>query len=167
MISKTSRNEAQYEPNSFQKIDNSNNIAKKIILANKGEASYLPVFDLNNDSIITLEEFNEYCSENGIDESDKLKILTAMNLSKNAKVLEEKKQNNNIYAKKGDKKYVDAMDENKNSIITYEEYIKYCEKHANSTRKETGVKSIEFKKAIKAYSNSEIQQEEIKVDSEA
>ena len=35
-----------------------------------------------------------------------------------------------VYAKEGDKNYDEAMDENGDGTITYDEYMKYCEANA-------------------------------------
>ena len=133
MISSASWNKEANQANSLQ--DGAQNYAKKIVLANKGETGYMSAFDLDQNGIITLDEFNKYCEENGVGEEDKLKLMLNMQSAKIKQKLakqEEEKDDKRIYAKKGEEKYVEEMDENKDSIVTYDEYIKYCEEYANS-----------------------------------
>ena len=49
-----------------------------------------------------------------------------------------------VYAKKGDDKYNEEMDTNKNDVITYAEYIQYVQKHKdhNSNKDEYNTSSI-------------------------
>ena len=163
MISKIQGSNQESNLKAFEKNNSNFNHAKKIILANKGETGYMPAFDIDNDGIITLDEFNQYCSENGISEEEKLKLISLMANSKVSEKLsknDDKKENERIYAKN-----VEEMDENKNSIITYEEYIEYCKKRTNQETDKNGSISLKFKEAIKAYSKKE-QNQEIVVDKE-
>lgn len=131
--------------------------ASKITLVKKGQAGYMKAMDTDNDGKITLEEFNEYCKENGLSEQDKMKLLTCMQVSTmNDKIQkdaekakedtekdEEKSSKNDeksVYAKKGDDKYNEEMDLNKNDVVTYAEYIQYLQQQkdkTNSTEKTT------------------------------
>ena len=90
--------------------------------------------DLNNDGQVSLEEFNKYCEENNISEKDKLQMLQAIisansddkTVKSNLKDDDETKvEDKAIYAKKGDEKYNEDMDLNKNGVVTYAEYLKY------------------------------------------
>lgn len=121
--------------------------ADKVILAKKGQGGYIKEFDLDNDGKISLEEFNKYCEENGIDGKDKVRLLTLMQTANSdEKIAKEtledtekssdKVKNNAIYAKKGDEKYEEAMDENKNGEITYAEYYKYMQEKDKTTKSE-------------------------------
>lgn len=168
MISKIQGSNQESNLKAFEKNNSNFNHAKKIILANKGETGYMPAFDIDNDGIITLDEFNQYCSENGISEEEKLKLISLMTNSKVSEKLsknDDKKENERIYARKGEEKYVEEMDENKNSIITYEEYIEYCKKRTNQETDKNESISLKFKEAIKAYSKKE-QNQEIIIDKE-
>lgn len=156
--------------------------SSKVILAAKGEAGYHPSFDMDNDGIITLEELNQYCSENGVSEEDKLALISTIQSAKMVEKLQEEskkaKENNkeakeepqiesikekgkNIYARKGERKYDERMDENKDSIVTYEEYQKYCENikakedEASEPKAQNNEATLEEKEAKKAYSKSE------------
>lgn len=139
---KTNSNKSKKLSNySKNKIDNtkcSSNSAKigsQTILAKKGQAGYLKEMDLDEDGKVSLEEFNEYCEYNGIGAKEKLAMVTAMlaanknsKLAKDATKEESKadsKNDNAVYAKEGDEKYDEAMDENSNGVVTYAEYLKY------------------------------------------
>lgn len=165
MISQTSGNKEVNNLNFENKIASSNNYADKIILANKGEAAYIPGMDLDDDGIITLSEFNKYCEENSVSDSDKLKLLSIMQGTKDSEVItksedEKQKQKHGIYAVKGDKKYVKEMDENNDSKITNEEYLKYCQNRISQESK------TKYDKISAAYSPDYEQKEEISVDVE-
>ncbi|MBR3605333.1 MAG: hypothetical protein IKL52_04825 [Candidatus Gastranaerophilales bacterium] len=171
MISGASGNKEANQLNPIQN-NSSQNYAKKIVLASKGESGYSPIFDVDNNGIITLDEFNKYCEENGVKEEDKLKLMMSMQSSKIKESFTEKEEDDSrIYARKGDKKYVEEMDEDKNSIVTYDEYIKYCQKYANSNEKEEqqkeSPKDLNIKNALKAYTDNKIEQVQIEIDSEA
>lgn len=164
------------EANQIAPVQNSNsqNYAKKIVLASKGESGYSPIFDMDENGIITLDEFNKYCEENGISEDDKLKLMTSMQASKakDAFLKEEdnKEENKRIYARRGEEKYVEQMDENKDSIVTYDEYIKYCKEYANSNEsddKEAVSTNLKMRNAIKAYTDNKIEYAQIEINSEA
>ena len=87
--------------------------------------------------------------KNGITEEGKLKLLSVINSAKQTKKIneqmktkqkEEKPQENKaIYAKKGDDKYNETMDINKDEVVTYEEYIRYCHKK-NQNKKQQKTK---------------------------
>ena len=81
MISGASGNKEANQLNPIQN-NSSQNYAKKIVLASKGESGYSPIFDVDNNGIITLDEFNKYCEENGVKEEDKLKLMMSMQSSK-------------------------------------------------------------------------------------
>lgn len=127
-------------------------IGNQTILAKRGQAGYLKEMDLDEDGKISLEEFNEYCENNGISAKDKLTMVTAMlaantnsKLAKDTiKNKEDKNDNNNdnaVYAKEGDDKYDEAMDENSNGIVTYAEYLKYInQKDKNEDRNKEDIK---------------------------
>ena len=128
--------------------------ASKITLAQKGQAGYMKEMDADDDGKITLEEFNQYCEENGLSSEDKMKLLTCMQVSQmNEKISEDTKKaqdeekkkekaeenkssetdDKSIYAKKGDDKYNEEMDANNNGSITYAEYIEYLNKKGETS----------------------------------
>lgn len=158
--------------------------AKKIVLANKGEMGYFAQMDLNRDGIITLDEFNQYCEENSIGDEEKQKLFEIMQMGKTIDALKKEINKSNeendetqafedksIYAKKGDDKYDEKMDENKDSKITYKEYMDYCAKYANSKdeKQNSGSepKPFKVKNAIDAYNKKQTQEAQIQVESEA
>ena len=173
MILPTSGNKEVNQINPIQNQDNnSSDYAKKIVLANKGEAGYSPIFDLDENGIITLDEFNRYCEENGVSNEDKLQLMMTMQNSKNMQAMTKKKEENSqIYARKGDEKYVEEMDENRDSVITHYEYMKYCQEYANSkedTKEKTKDVKPEYKQALESYLNKDGEVEaEIKVETQA
>ncbi len=127
--------------NSINSSDASKNAMKKIELIKKGEVGYIEGMDKDSDGVVTMDEFNEYCAENGVSDKAKLQLLQAIQNAKLAKKLQEKmvqkseeqkaqeeKEDKSkvIYAKKGDDEYNEEMDYNKDDTVTYEEYLKYC-----------------------------------------
>ena len=131
------------------KIESKNNQKtspySNIILAKKGSAGFIKQMDLNNDGQVSLEEFNKYCEENNISEKDKLQMLQAIisansddkTVKSNLKDDDETKvEDKAIYAKKGDEKYNEDMDLNKNGVVTYAEYLKYLNDKIKSENSE-------------------------------
>ena len=159
------------EKNSFLMASNKNgspieqntDAAKNIILVKKGSTGYMTDVDIDDDGEITLQELNKYCEENGVSEKDKIKMLTAIEMSKVKEKLIEKnvneteynqenqksqeaknsKEDKSVYAKKGEDKYNEAIDSNKDGIITYIEYVSYCtensENHSKTSSKEKNI----------------------------
>jgi len=60
-------------------------------------------------------------------QANKTNKVTAENLIKETEQKEEK-----IYAKKGEDNYNEVMDFNGDGVVTYDEYMKYCEENAVS-----------------------------------
>lgn len=167
---KTSNN--KLESNKLNQKDE-NNIASKIIITKKGQAGYMPQMDLDDDGQISLEEFNKYCEENGISEKEKVALLTVMNYGKrDAKVAEEsedaskeingeeeKETENdeenemNVYARKGDEKYNEKMDENENGVVTYAEYMKYLRDRGEKSEESDSDYQVEFVPSSETKSN--------------
>lgn len=167
---KTSNN--KLESNKLNQKDG-NNIASKIVITKKGQAGYMPQMDLDDDGQISLEEFNKYCEENGISEKEKVALLTAMNYGKrDEKVTEESEEASkeingeegkdtendeenemNVYARKGDEKYNEKMDENENGIVTYAEYMKYLNDRGEKTEESDLDYQVEFVSSSEINSN--------------
>ena len=177
----STKNDLNNYNNFFNKNSNKDyKPANDITIAKKGDNSYIKQMDLDDDGVITLEEFNKYCEENGVSEEEKIRMLQMMNTSKaNSKLVakaaeqhKSKKDTNkseeiedkSIYARKGDDNYNEAMDTNKNDIVTYQEYMEYCNKHSKNKEND---KSEETKET-QAYSQNEHYEEEpeISVDTE-
>lgn len=179
----------------IKKSDGSNSSkTKSITIVKKGEAGYMEAMDKDKDGEVTMEEFNSYCEENGVDDKTKLALLETIQSAKMTKKLQEKMeaqrkeqeegekdettvQDENkdgiIYAKKGDEKYNEVMDENNNGVITYEEYIKYCQKKKGESSEDfsSEAASDTASKVKEAYSKSEPKEggskEEISIEAEA
>jgi len=161
----------------FELFQNSNTSpTKNIVIANKGDSCYMQNMDLDDDGIITLDEFNKYCDENSISQEEKMKLFQIIMSAKKAETTSNDKVNNEevyiqdrIYAKKGEQKYNEQMDKNKDFKITYEEYLKYAnENHKEETiAKEKISENPDIKKALEAYNQKETDEPEIKVDSRA
>jgi hypothetical protein len=167
----------------------SNSSNSGIVLAKKGDSAYIESMDADKDGEITLEEFNEYCESNGVSEKEKVKLAALMTSAKTSEKIvsntaetqknitssnedesstdtdSNTENSTSIYARKGDDKYNEAMDTNKNGEVTYQEYMEYCNKKAKST---DGDNSPEAK-AAQAYEQNENYDEEpdITVEAEA
>lgn len=133
--------ETKIESKNNQKTSPNSNV----ILAKKGSAGFIKQMDLNNDGQVSLEEFNKYCEENNISEKDKLQMLQVIisansddkTVKSNLKDDDETKvEDKAIYAKKGDEKYNEDMDLNKNGVVTYAEYLKYLNDKIKSENSE-------------------------------
>jgi len=94
------------------------------------------------------------------------------------------KNNDEIYAKDGEFKYEKAMDYNEDGIVTYDEYMRYCEENAVSQYSENpnfttvqklidtnaqiqSIRPINIGKALNIYSQMESNEIESVVESEA
>ena len=60
-----------------------------------------------------------------------------------------------------------GVEENKSQIMTYEEYLKYCEEYSKSQEIEKELNSSKAKQVIKAYSDVKREISGFSVDSEA
>lgn len=142
-----------------KRSSSSSKVGSQTILAKKGQAGYLKEMDLDEDGKISLEEFNEYCETNGIGAKEKLALVSAMlAANSNSKIAKEttkqdeaenksnSSEDNAVYAKEGDEKYDEAMDENSNGVVTYAEYLKYInEKDKTKENNDTEKTSTEEK----------------------
>lgn len=156
--------------------------------AKKGEPMYMQEMDADEDGIVSFDEFKDYCKENGISSKQMAKMVQMGNSYRelmnqiqgnnkksnivNVQVgdLLEKinsKNDDKIYAVRGDDKYDEAIDTNADDKITYKEYVDYCVEHAKTNEQksntrveqtENGVfKTSSYGKAINAYARSEAQ----------
>lgn len=155
----------------------------KIILSQKGQAGYMQQMDLDGDGAVSMEEFNKYCEKNGISGKDKSALLTAINnaqkdsktFSENSKISskiqkqteesdseETSEDEKNIYAKKGDDKYDENMDTNKNGVVTYAEYLEYLNKNNETSEnsKESTEKELKIDLTASKAEDFEIKQVE-------
>ena len=165
-------NNSQNKSQNNTKIDK-NDPASKIILVKKGQVGYIQAMDTNKDGQISLAEFNAYCEENDVNEKAKLALITAMQSSKlNKQIIkenideqkddekkEEKKEtaeDKNAYAKKGDEKYNEEMDYNKNGVVSYAEYLKYKSEHNDKSEDFSDEKKNNSKTSAKTSDSVEI-----------
>lgn len=116
--------------------------------AKKGEPIYQKDMDLDEDGVVSMDEFREYCKNNDADVEQLLKNWLVYHSSKDVaetskRIKEEKEEqklqesDETLYAKKGDIKYEAVMDSNDDGKITYKEYIEYCKTNAKEEKKDT------------------------------
>lgn len=114
---------------------NVNNKNDQVVYAKKGEPMYQKEMDADEDGVITLEEFRDYCKEHDISVKQQQQMLRdRLNYQLNTERAESSEQISKIesegqavYAKEGDDKYNEEIDSNNDGKITYDEYMKYCE----------------------------------------
>lgn len=163
-----------------------NNKNDQVIYAKKGEPMYQKEMDADEDGVITLEEFRDYCKEHDISVKQQQQMLRdRLNYQLNIERAESSEQiskieseDKAIYAKEGDDKYSEEIDANSDGKITYDEYMKYCEEQEKaqetpqpekaelSTDEEKVVVKNEGK-AINQYAKTESEKPESKVEKEA
>ena len=165
--------------------------------AKKGEPMYMKEMDADEDGVVSLDEFRDYCKENNISTKQMINMVqmasnyrTLQAEEEVSKNIENKTTNNitpveidtntstgSVYAEKGDSKYDPAMDSNSDDKITYKEYLDYCKEHAKTSEKKSDTKVEQtddgsFKtssasKAANAYAASESEAPEGKYEFEA
>lgn len=163
----------------------SNSKTKGAVYAEKGQPMYQKDMDKDEDGIITLQEFNDYCDENDISYAERQQMLENrlqyQLRTEHAKVSDEvrkiKPQTEKVYAKKGDKQYNEEMDSDGDGKITYNEYMSYCEEQAKSEQKETSNAKMEKEdeevivknpaKAVSTYAKAENGEKECKIEEKA
>ncbi len=134
-------------------------------LVKKGEAGYIPDMDIDNDGIVTHDEFKQYCDEKQMGLKERLELMeliqTAKALNKNADDSESDKKNENqiIYAREGEESYDKNMDLNRDGKVTYEEYLRYCEK-----QRQTSNSKNPYSKLQDVSQDEEISKIKIEVD---
>lgn len=161
--------------------------------AKKGEPMYQKDMDEDEDGVVTFEEFNDYCDANGISVKDRQLMLQnriswhlTQEMKEKSKEIKEKDKNNNqeeerVYAKSGEPKYEAEMDADSDGVITYDEYMKYCEENGVSDEKEQSagtvvekvedadserenVRPVNIGKALNTYAESETEAPESKIE---
>lgn len=156
--------------------------------AKKGEPMYQEDMDSDGDGIVTFDDFREYCKVNDIsskDVSDMIDIRMAYRMSQYAADVLKKADLNKlstgnldlIYATDGDGNYDAEIDSNKDSKISYTEYLRYCEQNARMEAKNSDTKVVEddknkfmtvsFGHASNAYNRVQSDAPEGKVESKA
>lgn len=145
---------------------NNNNSA---YYAKKGEPMYLKEMDADEDGIISLDEFRDYCKEKGFSSNKITKMLETAVMYRTLMKDKDNKDNKGnkeiVYAKRGDGKYDEAMDTNNDDKVSYKEYIEYCKEHSQpqehksdteiSESGEGEFKTTSLSKAAQAYANTE------------
>lgn len=156
--------------------------------AKKGEPMYMQEMDADEDGIVSFDEFKDYCKDKGISSKQMAKMVQMGNsyrelmnqmqksgeksnlVNIQAGDLLEKinsKNDDKIYAVRGDDKYNEAIDANADDKITYKEYVDYCVEHAKTNEQKSNTRVVqtengEFRtsssgKAVNAYARSEAQ----------
>lgn len=132
----------------------SNTTTNNAYYAKKGEPMYQEDMDSDRDGIVSFDEFKEYCKNNNISEkdiTDMIELRSAYRMAQDAmqKTSEKEKFTGNlelIYAKDGDKNYDEKVDTNRDSVVSYNEYLRYCEENARMEAKNSDTKIVEDNK---------------------
>ena len=150
---------------------NQSNKSGNVVLARKNDPGYMKSMDYDNDGVITMEDFNQYCEKNSIDENGRLRLLTIILLSKTTSEIKKEIQEKNPQDFNDKNKETDSQfaKENNGEKISYQEYIEYYDKKYTKNediKKEENKnpKDIKIKKALDAYSTKEEEKPEIKID---
>ncbi len=150
---------------------NQSNKSGNVVLARKNDPGYMKSMDYDNDGIIIMEDFNQYCEKNSIDGNGRLRLLTIILLSKTTSEIKKEIQEKNPQDFNDKNKETDSQfaKENNGEKISYQEYIEYYDKKYTQNediKKEENKnpKDIKIKKALDAYSTKEEEKPEIKID---
>lgn len=150
---------------------NQSNKSGNVVLARKNDPGYMKSMDYDNDGIIIMEDFNQYCEKNSIDENGRLRLLTIILLSKTTSEIKKEIQEKNPQDFNDKNKETDSQfaKENNGEKISYQEYIEYYDKKYTQNediKKEENKnpKDIKIKKALDAYSTKKEEKPEIKID---
>ena len=163
--------------------------SNNIYYAKKGEPTYQIGMDSDEDGIITFDEFRQYCKDNNFSKSEITKLLelraayqttqsSTDPINKTEKVDQKEKYNfgnlDLIYADKNDGKYDENMDSDKDTKISYKEYLRYCEQNARTEAKNSDTKidnkdktkfmTISYGKISNAYNKIELEAPEGKIE---
>ena len=74
---------------------NQSNKSGNVVLARKNDPGYMKSMDYDNDGVITMEDFNQYCEKNSIDGNGRLRLLTIILLSKTTSEIKKEIQEKN------------------------------------------------------------------------
>ena len=157
------------QTNFINKKSASSNLVMKtnynsVYYAKKGEPMYMKEMDEDEDGIVSIDEFKDYCKENDISSKEMAKMMqlaSSYRIMQEQKKEESKKQNKYenqpeeteveteaIYAKRGDSKYDETMDLNNDDKVSYKEYIEYCQEHAKTKDKKSDTKISELEDEV-------------------
>ena len=150
---------------------NQSNKSGNVVLARKNDPGYMKSMDYDNDGIIIMEDFNQYCEKNSIDGNGRLRLLTIILLSKTTSEIKKEIQEKNPQDFNDKNKETDSQfaKENNGEKISYQEYIEYYDKKYTQNEdikkeEKENPKDIKIKKALDAYSTKEEEKPEIKID---
>lgn len=128
----------------------SSNLAMKknnnVYYAKKGEPMYMKDMDADEDGIISIDEFKDYCKENGISGkkmAEMMQLASSYRIKQAQKKEEESKkqckseEKETVYAKRGDGRYDETMDKNNDDKVSYKEYLEYCQEHTQSRKQKS------------------------------
>lgn len=156
-----------------------------VIYAKKGEPMYQKEMDADEDGVITLEEFRDYCKEHDISVKQQQQMLRdrlnyqlqTERVQSSDEISQIRSEAKAVYAKEGDDNYKEEIDSNADGKITYDEYMKYCEEQKKlqetkqpekaevSTTEDQVVVKNEGK-LINQYAKAETDEPESKVEKE-
>ncbi len=158
------------QTNFINKKSASSNLVMKtnynsVYYAKKGEPMYMKEMDEDEDGIVSIDEFRDYCKANGISGKKMTEMLMLANsyrvtqeqkkkeeskkYSKSENQHEEKEiETEAIYAKRGDSKYDETMDLNNDDKVSYKEYIEHCQEHAKTKDKKSDTKISELEDEV-------------------
>lgn len=156
---------------------------KGAVYAEKGQPMYQKDMDKDEDGIITLQEFNDYCDENDISYAERQQMLDNrlqyQLRTEHAKVSQEirkiQPETEKVYAEEGDEQYDEEMDSDSDGKVTYEEYMKYCEEQEETPKESSNAKmeneedEVVIKnsaKAVSTYAKAEKGETESKIENE-
>ena len=164
------------------KVNSANNTAaannnvkdQKAEYARKGEPMYMEEMDADEDGVVTLDEYREYCKSKGINANQMVKMSqlassyrTMQAETQTIDYISKLKPNAFPKLKQADSNNLRQGDANtdKTNNLSYDKYLKYCEQNANpleikSTAKvqasDDGNFVVKYAgKAINLYKNSE------------
>ena len=124
--------------------------SKPAVYAKEGDPNYDEKMDADGDGVVTMEEYQEYCKENGISTDEEGKTVLFVGTKKQAE----------------------------EAPIAYDDYIKYCEENGagavqNSGKVESsgvndaGLVIRNVGKALSSYSGNQIKLPEAKIERNA
>ena len=170
-------------PTTTAKISNGYDVNNKTAeYARKGEPMYMADMDKDGDGIVTLDEFKDYCKDKGINSRDMVKMsqmasaYRTMQAENSAidyisklipNVLPNIKEanQNSANVKNDGNKFNISTDETQDKMVSYAEYMAYCEQNAASHDVKAVAKAEEtedgnlkiknYGKAVNAYKKSE------------
>ena len=125
--------------------------------AKKGEPAYQKEMDKDGDGIISFDDLRKFCKEGGISTREMTKMIETSFAYQSVKTSDESASKNLqntektefktgvldlIYAKDGDSKYDKEQDSNRDAIVSYAEYLRYCEQNAKTETKNSDTKVV-------------------------